>query len=426
MRRIKDYYVTIIIIATVIVINIAAFGLYISNIHKDIEKQTEEHLAEIMEEASTCVELKVEETIHELEMTAYYIGMTNNFVSSDIQENILRMTKKAGFSDFEIIDKNGIGLEENGSRNYSDTKFFEKVMNGNVSIQDTSDSEGKVTGIRFSVPIINDDEEILGVYQVKCSLDEFSALLELDSVSSKGKAFIIKTDGTVLSKKEDSSIQDVSDILNNDSQVKQLKSYIKSKKSGVVGFENGKDTKRYICYSKTNFNSWEIIMVVSSSIVEANISDVTDNVMVLGVIIGVMLIVLIGYFIYNLSAVKSKSAIHLQRYYMVSKYTEDIIFDYSCEKDTLYSNENWEKVFGYQLPKEHVKDKMKNFVAEEDKEHYEENLQFIKNASKDLLSFKCRILDKDNNKILCLCKVFGVKNHMGKVIKIVGVIEKLV
>lgn len=66
MKLVKDYYVTIIIIASVIVINITAFAVYISNINKDIEKQTEDHLSEIMEEASTCVELKVEETIHEL------------------------------------------------------------------------------------------------------------------------------------------------------------------------------------------------------------------------------------------------------------------------------------------------------------------------------------------------------------------------
>ena len=64
MKRIKEYYVTIILIAAVIIINIAAFALYISNINRDIQKQTEEHLVDIMEEASTSVELKVEETIH--------------------------------------------------------------------------------------------------------------------------------------------------------------------------------------------------------------------------------------------------------------------------------------------------------------------------------------------------------------------------
>ncbi len=424
MKRIKEYYVTIILIAAVIIINIAAFALYISNINRDIQKQTEEHLVDIMEEASTSVELKVEETIHELEMTAYYISMSDNYLEETTYANIVKMTRKAGFEKFDIIGADGTGLEENGSKDYSEKKFFSKVMNGSVSILDISDSEGNTKGVRFSVPIRNEADEIEGVYLVECDLDSFTELLNLDSVNSKGKAFIIKSDGTVLSRKTDSSIRNVSDILDNETNVKTLKNYMKSKKAGVVGFANGKDSKRYICYSKTNFNSWEIIMVVSSSGVEANISDVTDNFVFLGVIIGVMLIVLIAYFIYTLVSVKSKSAINLQRYYMVSKYTEDIIFDYSCVKDTLYSNENWKKLFGYELPKESVKEKMEEYVAEQDRAFYREKIEEAKKSKDGLVQFKCSILDQDKNAVSCICKIFAVKDNMGKVIKIVGVIEK--
>lgn len=424
MKRIKEYYVTIILIAAVIIINIAAFALYISNINRDIQKQTEEHLVDIMEEASTSVELKVEETIHELEMTAYYISMSDNYLEETAYANIVKMTRKAGFEKFDIIGADGTGLEENGSKDYSEKKFFSKVMNGSVSILDISDSEGNTKGVRFSVPIRNEADEIEGVYLVECDLDSFTELLNLDSVNSKGKAFIIKSDGTVLSRKTDSSIRNVSDILDNETNVKTLKNYMKSKKAGVVGFANGKDSKRYICYSKTNFNSWEIIMVVSSSGVEANISDVTDNFVFLGVIIGVMLIVLIAYFIYTLVSVKSKSAINLQRYYMVSKYTEDIIFDYSCVKDTLYSNENWKKLFGYELPKESVKEKMEEYVAEQDRAFYREKIEEAKKSKDGLVQFKCSILDQDKNAVSCICKIFAVKDNMGKVIKIVGVIEK--
>ena len=422
MKLVKDYYVTIIIIASVIIINIAAFGLYISNINKDIEKQTEEHLSEIMEEASTCVELKVEETIHELEMTAYYIGIEEDYEQEDIKNNIIKMTSKAGFSKFDIIDSSGIGLAQNGSIDYSEAKFFDRVMGGDISIEDTDDGEGNASGIRFSIPI-KEEEKIKGIYLVECSLDDFSEFLELDSVSTKGKAFIIKSDGTVLSKKSDSSIQNVSDILNNDSNVKTLKSYMKSKKSGVVGFENGKNSKRYICYSRTDFNSWEIIMVVSSSIVEANISDVTGNFVFLGVIIGIMLILLIGYFIYTLVAVKSKSAINLRRYYMVSKYIEDIIFDYSCVKNTLYSNENCKKIFGYELPKENVKEKIAEYIAERDREIYQDCIAQVKN-SEELVQFTCHIYNQDKKEVECVCKIFGVRDNMNKLIKIVGVIAK--
>lgn len=423
MKRLRDYYVTIIIIAAVIVINIAAFGLYISNINNDIENQTEDHLAEIMEEASTCIELKIEQAIHELEMTAYYIGFSEDFSKEELLNNVQRMTEKVGFETFDIVDANGIGLVEKGSTDYAETKFFDKALKGNVAINDLSNSEGIVDTIRITVPIVNEDGEFAGVYLVKCNLDRFSDLLDLDSVSTKGKAFIIKRDGTVLSKKEDSSIQSISDILNNQSYENTLKSYIKSKSSGVVGFANGEDSKRYICYSKTDYNNWEIIMVVSSSSVEANISDVTDNFVFLGIVIGLMLALLIAYFIYTLVSAKSKSTINLRRYYMVSKYSEDIVFDYSCVKDTLYCNENWKKIFGYELPTDHVKENLLAYIAEGDREQFKEAMSGI-DKSEDLVQFRCKVLDSEGNPVECTFKVFGVKDNLKKMIKIVGVIEK--
>jgi PAS domain-containing protein len=242
-------------------------------------------------------------------------------------------------------------------------------------------------------------------------------------VSTKGKAFIVKRDGAVLSKKAESSIQSISDIMNNNANENILKSYMKSKNSGVVGFANGDEAKRYFCYSKTEYNNWEIIMVVSSSSVEANISDVTDNFVFLGVIIGLMLTLLIGYFIYMLVAVRSESSINLRRYFMVSKYSEDIVFDYSCVKDTLYCNENWKKLFGYELPKENVKEGLSAYIVEEDREVFEKYLASV-SSCEDLLQFKCKVLDVDKNPVECTFKIFGVKDNLKKLIKVVGVIEK--
>lgn len=423
MEKLRNYYVTIIVIAAVILLNIAAFTLYIINVNKDIEEQTEEYLAQIMEEASACVEMKVEETIHELDMTAYSIGMEADYTSEDVLNKIGKMTKKAGFSKFDIINAAGIGLAQNGSVDYSEKKFFRKVMEGDLNIEDVRNEEGIISGIRFSMPI-ETEEGVAGVYLVECSLDEFSDFLGLDSVSSKGKPFIIKQDGTVLSREEKSSIQDISDILNNERNEKTLKSYMKSKKAGILGFENETGGTRYICYSSTDYNDWEIIMVVSSKSVKANISDVTDNVIFLGVVLGATLILISGYFIFHLIVAKSENAINLHRYYMVSKYTEDIIFDYSCKKDTLYCNENWKKVFGYELPKEQVKENMFRYIAAEDRELCHEKMDQVQNTKDDLVQFKCHILNHKQEKIPCICKLFGVKNSRGKVLKIVGVLEK--
>ncbi len=423
MRHLKEYYVTLIVILIVIIINIAAVFLYFSNIRKDIEHQTENHLTELMDEASTCVELKVEETLHELEMTAFYIGMQEGNLDAQVLNIVKSMTKKSGFDSFDIVDSQGTGLEENGSKDYTGTKMYKKVKKNNIYVVDTKDSEGNSTGTRFAVPIVNSENQVIGIYLADCSLDRFTKLLDLDSISTKGKTFIIKTDGTVLSCASGSSIKTVNDILNNDKNVKKLKSYMKSKKSGVIGFAKGKNAKRYICYSKTNFNSWEIITVISSSGVEANISDVTGNFVVLGITMGGMLAVLIGYFIYSLAHAQTKISVNLRRYYMVAKNTEDVIFDYSCVKDTMYCNDSFEKFFGYEPPREEIKEHLGDVVYTEDIQTFKNAINEMKKTG-EMVEFLCRILDKDREPVPCICKILGIKDNLRKLIKIVGVIEK--
>ena len=108
---------------------------------------------------------------------------------------------------------------------------------------------------------------------------------------------------------------------------------------------------------------------------------------------------------------------------MVSKYTEDIIVDYSCVKNTLYCNENWFKIFGYELPKVNVKESLKQFIYKDDQDFFMEKIEQIK-QSDELVPFKCRLLDSEGKEIVCICKLFGIKDNMKKLIKIVGVIEK--
>ena len=76
------------------------------------------------------------------------------------------------------------------------------------------------------------------------------------------------------------------------------------------------------------------------------------------------------------------------------------------------------------MPKESVKEKMEEYVAEQDRAFYREKIAEAKKSKDGLVQFKCSILDQDKNAVPCICKIFAVTDNMGKVIKIVGVIEK--
>ena len=50
--------------------------------------------------------------------------------AESVQYNISKMTAKAGFSEFDIVDSDGKGMEEKGLIDYSQAKFYTKSIKG--------------------------------------------------------------------------------------------------------------------------------------------------------------------------------------------------------------------------------------------------------------------------------------------------------
>ena len=64
MRRLREHYITIILIVMVIAVNLGAFASYITNIKYNLSVQTDSHVDDIMDEAVECINLKLEEQIN--------------------------------------------------------------------------------------------------------------------------------------------------------------------------------------------------------------------------------------------------------------------------------------------------------------------------------------------------------------------------
>ena len=422
MRRLKEYYITIILIIMVIAVNLGAFGSYITNIKSNLSEQTDSHVDDIMDEAVECINLKLEEQINTLDTLALFVSTLRNHSDSDImiKEALEEQKKKSGYSILEIVSADGIG--DITGNNYSEEKFFKNAMSGDtVLLEETKDEN--VVAVVFAAPVCNSATgEVTSALVAKMDVATFSETIELSSFNQNGKVFVVKKDGTLVSKSEElSGANTINDIFPEKKYEERLISSMRSRNSGIITYESN-DTTRYIGYSKLSFNKWYVVCIISSSAVEAKAGDVETDTIILGIEIGVILLVLIVYLIYNIVSVSNKGKMNLERYYITARYSDTILIDYSMAKDTMYCNEKWEKLFGYVLPKANVREALKEHIISEDIEEYEKNLSELA-EKKEKQEFKVRVADKDGNPVLCKVKLFPICEKKGKLTKVIGFIE---
>lgn len=425
IKFLKRYAVSIIITFMILLINIGVFYNYYTNTYDNLKEQTNTFLNSIVEEASQCVDIKIDERFNTLEALAMYVGTYSNDNYSNVTEILDAQLAIDGFSHYDIIDLYGRGLEEKGSILYADFSFFEKVVKGQNVLFDFINSNYNINAIGFAVPIYR-NEEIQGVFLTLCSYDEFSSFTDIGAFGQNGDTFIVKQDGTLLTRGNGlDEVENIKLILADDERsANNLISSMKQKTLGNVSYGSG-NHKRYLCYSKTSYNKWYAVTIVSADTVEEHTTLIQGEGITLLVEIGIMFVLLTIYFIYLVASHIRNSRINKQRYYIVTDNAETIMFDYSVKKDTMYCNDKWKDIFGFELPKSDMKSIMTKYVYEADIEKFEKRVGRL-NKTNDYVKFSIRLLNDKDEPIPCLVKLYAIKGFRGKITKILGVIEELV
>lgn len=420
MRRIREYYITIIVIVMVIIVNVGAFAAYITNVNASLSGQTDAHINDMVDEVVECINLKLEEQMNALETLSVFVSSVNKYEQAEeiLNDVFKEQSESIGYSMIEIVNAEGVG--KTTGDNYTEKKYFKKALEGKTVMLEETEGES-IVSVAFATPVYN-GENIEDVLIAKMNVEVFSDTIELSSFSQNGKVFVIKKDGALVSKSKGlSEAQTINDIFPEKKYEEKLISSMRSRTSDIITYES-ENTKRYIGHSKLAYNSWYVVCIISSNAVEANVGDMETDVIILGVEIAFILLVLVVYLIYNIVSVKNKENMNLERYYIASKYADTIMLDYSIAKNTMYCNDKWNEKFGYMPPKANVREAIKQYISEEDIEKYEEKIDLLIKDNKKS-TFSIHILDKDNNAKACKIKLFPICAKKGRVTKIIGLIE---
>ncbi len=420
-RNIKHYAITVVIIIVILIINVTAYFQYSSNISKQLDQQVDNHLQAIMEETVECLDIKMEEKLASFKAVATFIGSVSDMKGAEVVNALTKQAEAAGYSEFDVISTDGIGLDEKGELDYTDNKNYEKALGGKSVIDIKLDQFDVVDGIEYYVPIYGDGK-VIGVLMTSSTLEQFTNYMDISDRGQYGNVFIVKQDGTLLTRGYGlDEVQNISMVFNDKMSSTSLINSMQSRQSGYVEYKTD-ETVRYICYSRTAYNKWYMVSIVSASSIEVTNDDIESSSTIFFMEIGVLTAILAIYLIRAVVVESRGNIMNKQRYYIVSKYTDRIIFDYSCHKDTMYCNENWKKIFGYEVEREKLREDITRHIADEDKERYAEIINVFL-TEKDFVKFQIGIKDAEGQTISCSVKLSAIRGKKGKLQKVLGIIE---
>ena len=199
------------------------------------------------------------------------------------------LSSRFNFREIGISLPNGITyMSSNTIFDVSEREYFKQSINGNNYVSETLIDMGDQTDINvYSVPIINSDGNVNGVFFSMYDTDDFSKLLQVDSFDGNGYSYIINSNGDILNIPSESAYgeKNLFDRLMNASTsyeykninkeaINNIKETLKSdEKEGNVVYWN--KIYKYVVYEKLEVNDWWLVTAVPEEILTNRITPIT-------------------------------------------------------------------------------------------------------------------------------------------------------
>ncbi len=420
LKIIRNNGITILVIIVIMVTNVLAYFKFEENVQSDLKSQTQKHITTIVEDTVEFFNLKMEKRVASVEALALFIGTFEDWTNDNVTSALSAQAAVEGYSDYDIINTDGIGI--NGA-DYSQNKNFKNALGGVSVVKESVDEFGDIEGVDYYVPIYY-GEDTTGVLKITTSLEQFTDFIDFSELSNLGNIFIVKKDGTLLSRGDGlDEVDNISQILSDKETVaKKLINSMKVRNKGNISITNG-ENKQYFGYCKSDYNNWYVLSLISSNAVESKISEINNEGKVFFMQIAFLFVVLVLYFIYTMIITGRESNINKRRYFLMSEQMKNIIFDYSAKKNSIYCNEKWEELFGYKIELADPREEMLKYVYDEDKEKFSQSIDALKDEQ-EKIEEDIRILDSNGEPVNCHIKLFAIKTRKKKLVKLIGVIER--
>ena len=283
--KIGELFITIFIFFSII-ISLYYFDKYVT---EKLESQLIVSLKDISNQNVKLIKNEINNKFNLLSSLAKeFSDYTEEELSkSSNQTNLL--SSRFNFREIGISLPNGITyMSSNTIFDVSEREYFKESIKGNNYVSETLIDMGDQTDINvYSVPIINEDGKVNGVFFSMYDTDDFSKLLQVDSFDGNGYSYIINSKGDILNISSESFLgeKNLFDRLRNYSisseykdinkeainKIKQTLNSDEKEGSTIYWYDNYK----YVVYEKLEVNDWWLVTAVPEEILTNRITSIT-------------------------------------------------------------------------------------------------------------------------------------------------------
>lgn len=428
MKRVRQKLpTTLIFLAVIFIFIVMSLYKFETGLIKSIEEFTNEKLFEINKQNKERIKLKIKDTFDLMETMALFIGQSDDIFSDEIMENLSKQSKKNSFIRMAVTGVDGIGYTQDGEKlDISDREYFIKGMQGENSITQVliSRIDGKES-IILAVPIYR-GFQIIGVLRSVYQLEQFTELLEIESIDNTGLTFIIQGDGIAISRPEVLGEEDnffnflkTSDMIKEET-LSQFKECIKNKEScSLPNYENGKQGA--LIFERIGINDWYVVSIIEGEIYNEQL----DKILKISTMAIIKILIFVGsfiiYILYQVNKGMSEIRINEERYRIISEQSDEIMYEYDIANDSMDFSPKWKEKFGYHLSEKDFfyKVKKNQFIYREDAEGL---IQLFKSLmdKEDYAEMELRILNIEGVPRWCRLRANAVYNRRNVIVKIFG------
>ena len=263
-----------------LVLLIAGFSVqYISFVSQTIYQESTSHLEEVLHKSNNMLKEMVRKNLTYLHLYNGFLESTSD--EAEIQAYIRAAQQKAGFAEFYFLTYDGNYMTVTGETGYLglQTNLDEELASGNDIVMNTA-LPGKTQMLAFICP------ETQGSYRgfaydavaITYYNDEVLRLLDNSAFQGNASNYVIYPDGRVVidnsvNRKETvynfiAMLRDHSDL--SEAQILDLSNAFAQGSSGNMKVKLG-DISYYLVYEGTAVQSWTMVGLVPTKIVNANL-----------------------------------------------------------------------------------------------------------------------------------------------------------
>lgn len=264
-----------------------SFSIYVN---KKLETQLITSLKDISDQNVKLIQNEINNKFSLLNNLAEeFSDYTEEEISKSSNETY-KLSKRFNFREIGISLPDGITyMSSNKIFDVSQREYFIRSINGENYVSESLISMGDQSDINvYSVPIINSNGNINGVFFAMYDTEEFSELLQVDSFNGNGYSYILNSKGDILNISETSLVAEKNLFdrlrnnslsykykkINNKAMEKIVNAFSDNDKEGYIKYWYNK--YKYAVYKKLDVNDWWLVTVVPNEIITERTRPITN------------------------------------------------------------------------------------------------------------------------------------------------------